>query len=225
MARLVKPDRRGVDLSVVALLLAVATSGCAYESTGLIDQHFRTYSARLPDHNRIFVCSAYGCRTQTEFSFTETDLKKIGALMAEPKRGVGAEEERQRTARTIAWIEKRVGDAVGTSADRPGDDLAGVGDPTQMDCVDVATNITSYLVILERNGLLKYHTVGPVYVKDDIRLGASGWTHYAAIIVETKSKQRYAVDGWKLASGKDPEIVEAEKWYVDDSRILIKLPL
>ena len=43
-----------------------------------------------------------------------------------------------------------VGDVVGTSADRPADDLAGNGDPTQMDCVDVATNLTSYLLILER---------------------------------------------------------------------------
>jgi hypothetical protein len=123
-------------------------------------------------------------------------------------------------------MERRVGDAVGTSADRPGDDVFGAGDPTQMDCVDVATNITSYLLILERNKLLKYHSVGPVYVKDDIRRGTSGWTHYAAIIVETKSNKRYAVDGWKLASGEDPEIVEAERWYIDDSKLLVKgLPL
>jgi hypothetical protein len=46
-----------------------------------------------------------------------------------------------------------------------------------------------------------------------------------AIIVETQSKQRYAVDGWKLASGVAPEIVEAEKWYVDDSAIALKASL
>jgi hypothetical protein len=56
-------------------------------------------------------------------------------------------------------------------------------------------------------------------VKEDLRRGWSGWPHYAAIIVEQQSKQRYTVDGWKLASGEEPEIVEAEKWYVDDAKI------
>jgi hypothetical protein len=113
----------------------------------------------MPERNSVFVCGAYGCRTQTEFNFTATDLTKIGALMAEPKGGHSAAEERSRIARALAWMERRVGDTVGTSADRPGDDLMGAGDPTQMDCVDVATNRTSYLVILQRNKLLKHHTV------------------------------------------------------------------
>jgi len=225
MAALGTFDRRYARL-IAYLLLIVETSGCSYKSLGPIDQHYRTYSVRMPEHNKVFVCSAYGCRTQTEFNFTQTDIAKVSSLMAEPKHRGGPVEERRRIASTLAWMERRVGDAVGTSADRPGDDLFGAGDPTQMDCVDVATNLTSYLVILERNGLLQYHSVGPVYVKDDIRQGMSGWTHYAAIIVETKSKHRYAVDGWKLASGHDPEIIEAERWYIDDSKIVLKgLPL
>src|SRR5262249_2182034 len=106
------------------------------------------------------------------------DVAKLRALMSEPSRG-GADlrKERRRISRTLAWMEKRVGDVVGTSADRPGDDLVGVGDPTQMDCVDVATNLTSYLLVLETNGIIKHHTVASVYVKEDIRKGFSGWTH------------------------------------------------
>jgi hypothetical protein len=117
-------------------------------------------------------------------------------------------------------MERRVGDAVGTSADRPADDLAGNGDPHQMDCVDLATNLTSYLLILERHKLLRHHTVGPVFVKENPLRGMSGWPHYASILIETKSGQQYAVDGWLLASGAPPEIVETQKWYIDDSDIL-----
>jgi len=221
-----RSDRQRLGSLAAALVLAVATAGCSYQSFGSIDQHYRAYSASMPERNKVFVCSAYGCRTQTPFSFTEADIKKMSSLMAQPTRGGGPAEERVRLARTLAWMERRVGDAVGTSADRPGDDFFGAGDPTQMDCVDVATNITSYLVILDHNKLLRYHSVGPVYVKDDVRQGTLGWTHYAAIIIETKSNNRFAVDGWKLASGKDPEIIEAERWYIDDSKILVKgLPL
>jgi hypothetical protein len=208
-----------------AALLFMLSSGCSYEGLGPIDQHFSTYAARLPEKNRIFVCSAYGCRTQTPFKFTSADLTKLHSLMAEAKRDSGPVEERVRIARTLAWMEKRVGDTVGTSADRPGDDLQGAGDPTQMDCVDVATNLTSYLLVLNGNGLIKHHTIGSVYVKEDIRKGFSGWTHYAAVIVENQTKQKYAVDGWKLPSGEEPEIVQVERWYIDNKDIAVKTTL
>jgi hypothetical protein len=193
---------------LAAALLFMLTPGCSYEALGPIDQHFSTYAARLPENNKIFVCSAYGCRTQTAFKFTSADLSKLRSLMAEPKHGAGPAEERVRIARTLAWMEKRVDDVVGTSADRPGDDLQGAGDPTQMDCVDVATNLTSYLLILSGNELIKHHAIASVYVKEDIRKGFSGWTHYAAVIVENQSKQKYAVDGWKLPSGEAPETAD-----------------
>jgi hypothetical protein len=53
----------------------------------------------------------------------------------------------------------------------------------------------------------------------------SGWTHYAAMMVESQTKQKYAVDGWLLPSGKEPEIVEVEKWYIDDRDIAVKASL
>ena len=88
-------------------------------------------------------------------------------------------------------------------------------DPTQMDCVDIATNLLSYLLILEQLKLLRHLTVGPVFAKKDLRQGISGWLHFVAILIENKSKQEYV-----LASGKPPEIVQREKWYIDDSAIV-----
>jgi hypothetical protein len=202
-----------------ALLLALGLSGCAYQG-GQIDLHYQAYKVDLPRNDKISVCSAYGCRTQTAFRFNREDIARLKALMAASPKGDSAENERKAVAVTLAWMEQRVGDVVGTSADRPGDDLQGVGDPTQMDCVDVATNLTSYLLILERHQLLRHHSVGPVYVKEDLRRGFSGWTHYAAILVETKTTHRYAVDGWLLASGTAPEIVAAEQWYINDTDVV-----
>ena len=218
-------SKTGPRCGLAAVLLLMLSPGCSYEALGPIDQHFSTFSARPPEKNRIFVCSAYGCRTQTAFKFTQEDLAKIRVLMAEPNRRAGAAEERQRIAHTLAWMERRVGDTVGTSADRPGDDLEGAGDPTQMDCVDVATNLTSYLLVLQTNGLIKHHAVASVYVKEDIRKGFSGWTHYAAVIVENQTKQKYAIDGWKLPSGEEPEITDVEHWYIDNKDIAVKTTL
>src|SRR5215475_14198042 len=84
-----------------AVLLLMLTPGCSYEALGPIDQHFSTFAARLPERNRIFVCSAYGCRTQTPFKFTQEDLARLRVLMAEPKSHAGAAQERQRIAHTL----------------------------------------------------------------------------------------------------------------------------
>jgi hypothetical protein len=207
-------------LGIVAI--AGALQGCSYQNNGLVEDHYREFSAEMPVRNKISVCSAYGCRTKTDFRLTSVDIDTLKGMMAASAGADTAELERTRIARALAWTEKRVGDVVGTSADRPGDDFAGNGDPTQMDCVDVATNLTSYLLVLQNNGFLKHHTVGTIYAKEDLRRGLDGWLHYTAIVVDNSSKRRYAVDGWKLASGIEPEIVETEKWYVDDRDIGFK---
>ena len=128
------------------LLACVALGGCAYRADDTFDAHFQRYKVRQPEADRVFVCSSYGCRTQTGFRFTEADISQIKGLMSSAHTA-SAEDERRAVGVTLAWMERRVGDATGTSADRPADDLEGNGDPTQMDCVDVATNLTSYLLV------------------------------------------------------------------------------
>jgi hypothetical protein len=207
---------------LMASVSALALAGCAYQNTGSVEQYFQDLATRLPEKNRVTVCSAYGCRVQTTFRFSESDVVHLRKMMQGATSAYTPAAERAAVAQTLAWMEKRVGDVVGTSADRPGDDLAGGGDPTQMDCVDVATNLTSYLLVLQYNGLLLRHTVGSVTIKEDLRRGFDGWTHYAAVLVETASQQKFAVDGWKLASGKPPEIIEVQHWYIPDTDIVVK---
>src|SRR5262245_26133626 len=137
----------------------MALGGCAYQPAGLIDDHYSSYKARLPEKDRVFVCSSYGCRTQTPFTFSAADLAEIRKFMSD-KNTKTAADERNATKAALAWMETRVDKAVGTWQDRPGDDALGNGDPGQMDCVDVATNLSSYLLILERHKLFRHHQVG-----------------------------------------------------------------
>lgn len=202
---------------LVALACALL-AGCAYGGNGPIEVHYQKYKARLPEGERVFVCSAYGCRTQTPFKFSAADIAEVKKIMASGAASPSA--EREATKKALAWMGHRADTAVGTAGDRPGDDMAGNGDPGQMDCVDVATNLTSYMLVMESHKMFRHHVVGSMYVKEDIRRGWSGWTHYAGILVENTSKQKFAVDGWLLASGKPPEIVEVERWYIDDNDLL-----
>ncbi|MBI1650688.1 hypothetical protein [Hyphomicrobium sulfonivorans] len=209
--------RSGCGL-LASVIVALAVGGCAYSGGKTIDAHFSRYKARLPEGNRVFVCSAYGCRTQTPFRFEPADIEEVRTVMAKGAASPAAEREVARKA--IAMMGARADKAVGTDKDRPGDDMLGNGDPGQMDCVDVATNLTSYMMVMERHKLFKHHTIGPMFIKEDLRRGFDGWTHYAGTMIENGSGQKFAVDGWLLASGKPPEIVEVERWYIDNDDLL-----
>ena len=73
----------------------------------------------------------------------------------------------------LAWIEAKVGAKLGIN-DRPGMEFGGSGDPTQEDCVDEATNTTSFLLVLQAHGLLKYHTVGIPMTKGNLEGDLAG---------------------------------------------------
>jgi hypothetical protein len=207
----------------VGAMAAVALLACActHERNGPVSQHYLDFSTRPPRNNTVYVCHAYGCRMQTPFRFTDEDIAALGSVMAKTRKADSAHEERRAVAYAIAWMERRTGDVIGTSADRPGMDFTASGDPTQQDCVDEATNTTSYLLILERNGLLKHHSVGTPFSKENLLRGIAGWPHWTAVLKETANGQRWAVDSWIYANGENPAIVEAEKWYISS---LAELP-
>jgi hypothetical protein len=158
---------------------------------------------------------------QTPFRFTDADIASLKSVMAKNRKADTPIEERRAVAYAIGWMETRVGNVIGTSADRPGMDFSASGDPTQQDCVDEATNTTSYLLILQNNGLLKHHTVGTPFSKENLLRGVAGWPHWTAVLKENASPQRWAVDSWIYANGENPAVVEVEKWYISS---LAELP-
>ncbi len=206
----------------IGLLLAATLTGCTYERTGPVSDHYVEFKTQPPAGNTVYVCHAYGCKMQTKFRFTENDIASLRDVMKKMKNSEDAKGERRAIAYAIAWMETRVGKEIGTDQDRPGMDFTASGDPTQQDCVDEATNTTTYLKVLESNGLLKYHMIARPFSKENYLRGIAGWTHWTAVIVEKSGGQRWAVDSWIYANGENPAIVEAEKWYIDS---LSNLPI
>lgn len=202
--------------AAVALSLGLGLSACTHERNGPVEGHFQDFQVSKPVSNAVTVCHAYTCKMQTKFTFTNADITEIKGIFKKVKKDDGASEERRAVAYAIGWMETRVGKVIGTDKDRAGMEAGGPGDPTQQDCVDESTNTTSYLLVLQNNGLLKHHTVGTPFAKDQLWRGVAGWTHWTAVLQETKSAQRWAVDSWIYVNGENPAIVETEKWYIDD---------
>jgi hypothetical protein len=169
-----------------------------------------------PKGETVHVCSAYGCRKKSRVRFTKIEMAQIAKVMKETAKDDSPAEERRAVAYAIAWIERDVGEKIGTKADRPGMDFIASGDPTQQDCLDEATNTTSYLKLLANHGLLKHHTVAAPFAKENFLRGIAGWTHWTAVLKENETGTRWAVDSWIQANGVNPAIVEANKWYISD---------
>ena len=203
------------SLAAGVIIGALLLGACTHERNGPVEGHFADFASPAPVGNTVHVCHAYGCRKQTRFRFREDDIAKLAEIMAKTRTADTAAEERRAIAYAIGWIERRVGEAIGTKADRPGMDFAASGDPTQQDCVDEATNSTSYLLVLAHNGLIRHHTVGTPFSKENLLRGVAGWPHWTAVLHEKATGQRWAVDSWIYANGENPAIVEAEKWYID----------
>ena len=180
-----------------------------------------------PDGNAVEVCHAYTCKMKSTFYFHPKDIAEIAALMKKTKRADTPFEERRAIAYAIGLIETKVGAKLGLN-DRAGMEFGGSGDPTQEDCVDEATNTTSFLLVLQAHGLIKYHTVGTPFSKEALIWATlhgdpvKYWPHWTPVIQEKATGQRYAVDSWSGPQGENPAVVKVEDWYIKDINNLPK---
>lgn len=193
---------------------ALALGGCTYEREGPPKLHFTHFKTEAPQDDTVTVCSAYGCQHQTPFTFTENDIRQIAIVMDEARSDNSAKAEREAIGQAIAWIERRVGSVTGTDRDRPGLDLLGSGDRHQQDCVDEATNTTSYLMVMERYAMLRHHKVVRPMAKGNMIMGT--WVHWGAMVEEKATARKFAIDSFFHGNGEPPVIMAAERWYIDD---------
>lgn len=206
---------------VLVILLFAALSGCVSGGGSDWRIHYVSFGATPPQGNRVTVCRAYTCKEQTPYTFSAKDIAEISAIMKKVKRADTPFEERRAIAYAIASMEVRVGKKLGIK-DVAGMQFSASGDSSQQDCVDEATNTTSYLLVLQSNGLIKHHSVEGTMSKENLAKGivklnpVQYWPHWTAVLKETKSGQKYAVDSWLFDQGENPAVVKVEDWYIKD---------
>ncbi len=206
---------------VPVILLAACLSGCVSGGGDDPRIHYVSFGAEPPKANRITVCHAYTCKMQTPYTFSRQDIAEISAVMRKIKRNDTPAEERRAIAYAIANIEVKVGKKLGIK-DRAGMQFSASGDPEQLDCVDVATNTTSYLLVMKANGLITHHTVEGTMSKENLAKGivqlnpVKYWPHWSAVLKDTTTGQKWAVDRWPFDQGENPAVQKIEEWYIPD---------
>ena len=160
-----------------------------------------------PERAKIAHCFAYGCQKISHVSLTDKEWKHIARIF-KPKAKT-SEAERKQIAKAIGLFERIIGPKDGTQGDIAGT-FRETG-PHQLDCVDESTNTTSYLALLESEGLLRFHQVNGPTMRVPI-IHAGRWPHQTAVITDTTTSTPYAVDSWFQDNGSDADIIDLKTW-------------
>lgn len=160
----------------------------------------------LPTTERLPFCHGYNCLLQTTVRITDEDIAEIRAIF-EPRAG-SAEAEREAINLAVSWFEKRAQPQLGGPPDVRGSDYAHSGQAGQTDCLDEATNSTTMLIFLQRQGFLRYHRVERPTSRGGLLLGLA----HATAVFEDPDGKDWVVDSWMRDMGDPNDVMPLETW-------------
>jgi hypothetical protein len=198
--------RRGLNIWA-GLGLLLSLSGCGSVGDRSDNYFLSNFAAPNPAPGNFFACYGYGCKYKAHVALTPEEWHDLEAEFNPAPEDAAA--ERTRVASAVARFERLVGRRTGTLVHQQ-DSRFNLGDPTQLDCVDDSVNTWTYLTILTRAGLLRYHSVvGLAHRGTLLTLDFSN----TAVLVETASGERFAVDPWLGEAGVPPPVIPLELWF------------
>ena len=149
-------------------------------------------------------CTAFVCKKSTNASLNNEEWRQVQALF---KGATNAPDERMQVKQAIALLEVLVGAKTGTWRDLALNQIPSEK-AGQLDCKAEATNTTTYLRLLEQDGLLKWHKVQNSVVRDRFWLVP----HWTGVIEDQTTGIKYSVDSWFKKNGEPPTVVTLERW-------------
>jgi hypothetical protein len=157
-----------------------------------------------PVRQPFFSCTDYHCDTGRMVTLTDSQWREVRDIFAID---TSPSQEREEIRRAIALLEQKVGAITGTWRDLGGN-VAGAGEPGQLDCISESKNTTTYLQLMSDDGLLKWHAVEPREVRHPFIFDV----HWSAVIRDRTDGKRFVVDSWFLDNGQPPYVQPLEDW-------------
>jgi hypothetical protein len=154
--------------------------------------------------DEVTICYNYGCSVHAKVEFSQAEMKEITALFQNLP---NAAAERQAISIAIGLFEGYAGQQTPTWRDKGGN-VNDNGVDGRMDCIDHSTNTTTYLKLLERHQLLKFHKVLDRVERAPLFFDV----HWAGRIEETATHQDYVVDSWFWDNGFPAAVYRLEDW-------------
>lgn len=198
----------GRCVQVLGVVFLVSLIGCASAQ-----DHVHRYAHPAPTLEEFTVCKGFGCRFHRPVSLDSSSWAEV-VRMFEPTPS-NAEEERARLGRAIALLEIKIGAMIGTRTDRPAAKTSESG-RDQLDCIDETVNTTTYLRLLDQEGLMRWHRIGTPAQRGWLLSELVGSTNFitnTAVIVETATGASFAIDSYFYANGRPPKIMPLSEWH------------
>ena len=174
---------------LAGLLIAFTARAYGYTAQDFgtsLEAMYREYAAQPPVKNRMFVCVNDCMDDPRYFKYSKERLRVLKSMLAS---GSPA-EERKAIARSVKWMENRIGH-------------------TGNSCTGKALNVTSHIIILHDNNLLRFHRPH----KPMGKLCLPKWPHWAGMIRDVQTTDVWAVDSY-LDRKHDRVLVQPfDTWY------------
>jgi hypothetical protein len=149
------------------------------------------------------ICHDYGCRVQNRISFDDTVFDDLARTL---RAADDAASERHAVAAVVARMYVEAGKQTPIWRDHGGD----LNDDTtvegSMDCIDHASNTTTFLGLLQARGLLRFHRLAA-----PARRGVFA-QHWAAVLVERETGEAFTVDSWFYEFGTPAVVMPLADW-------------
>lgn len=188
-----------------ALLLAA----CAQtDSNHLSSTYLNRFATPNPTLAEFPVCHGFGCTVVSRASLSKADWHRIVAIFRPP--ATDAQIERQHIARAVALIQVLIGEQTGTAGHQWTHQdlqiLPNKGDKTQLDCIDEAINTWTYMTLMEKAGLLRFHRVAQL-----AHAGTLLDIRNAAVLQENDGDY-FVIDPSLVDAGVAPPIMPLTTW-------------
>jgi len=201
------------------LAAALALAGCMTASTGLSAggdaplsaEYLHRYAETDPTPEQFIECHGFSCAERSRVSLSAAEWARVKAALSAPAREPRA--ERLKVARAVATMRKIVGAKTGTGVHQWTHEnmmiKPNLGDPTQLDCIDEAVNTWTYMTMMERAHLFRFHSVAT--------LGYAGLPNdtnprNTAVLREKTGGALYAVDASLVDGGEPPLVMPLSVW-------------
>ena len=195
---------------LAGLCAALALSACAENTHHLTTHYIDRFATPKPTLAEFTVCHGFGCAERSHASLSLAEWNKVRAVFR--PRARNAKAERQQVARAVALMERLVGPKTGTNVHqwthRNKLIYPNFGDPTQLDCVDESVNTWTYMTMMERGNLLRFHRVASLS-------NAGGLTDpfmRNTAVLKEKDGGYYAIDTSLVGYGEPPTVMPLATW-------------
>jgi len=189
---------------IAILLITILVLGCMNKEIKCIMEEALSGGYSKKDFH---ICMNFGCKNKIKLSFSKDEWNMILSLFSRPYED--AQSERHRIAEAIGEMEKIVSKKIHISQRLISWKILFNSEWNQMDCIDETFNTITYLKLLEKEGILKFHRISGVayrgYFLDCL-------PHYCATITELGSGKRFAVDSYFYGNGSPPAILPLDLW-------------